>query len=65
MMEKKTYASPRIEITRMQIESLLETISLPINPNPSDGGGDAKQDIFEDDEETAEVGYGRTSVWDD
>ena len=49
----------------MQIESLLEVISLPINPNPSDGGGDAKQDIFEDDEETAEVGYGRTSVWDD
>ena len=65
MMEKKTYASPRIEITRMQIESLLETISLPINPNPSDGGGESKQDIFEDDEETTEVGYGRTSVWDD
>ena len=49
----------------MQIESLLEVISLPINPNPSDGGGDAKQDIFEDEEETEEIGYKRTSVWDE
>lgn len=64
-MEKKTYTSPQIEITQMQIESLLEVISLPINPNPSDGGGDAKQDIFEDDEETEEIGYKRTSVWDE
>lgn len=64
-MEKKTYTSPQIEIIQMQIESLLEVISLPINPNPSDGGGDAKQDIFEDDEETEEIGYKRTSVWDE
>lgn len=64
-MEKKIYTSPQIEIIQMQIESLLEVISLPINPNPSDGGGDAKQDIFEDDEETEEIGYKRTSVWDE
>lgn len=64
-MEKKTYTSPQIEIIQMQIESLLEVISLPINPNPSGGGGDAKQDIFEDDEETEEIGYKRTSVWDE
>ncbi|MBF1436269.1 MAG: hypothetical protein HXN43_06200 [Prevotella micans] len=64
-MEKKTYTSPRIEITRMQIESLLETISLPIGGGSAGSGGESKQDIFEDDEETAEVGYGRTSVWDD
>ena len=65
MMEKKTYASPRIEITQMQIESLLETISLPIGGGSAGSGGESKQDIFEDDEETTEVGYGRTSVWDD
>jgi len=64
-MEKKIYTSPQIEIIQMQIESLLEVISLPINPNPSDGGGDAKQDIFEDEEETEEIGYKRTSVWDE
>ena len=64
-MEKKIYTSPQIEIIQMQIESLLEVISLPINPNPSDGGGDAKQDIFEDEEETEEIGYKRTLVWDE
>ena len=64
-MEKKTYTSPRIEITQMQIESLLETISLPIGGGSAGSGGESKQDIFEDDEETTEVGYGRTSVWDD
>ena len=64
-MEKKIYTSPRIEITKIQIESLLETISLPIGGGSALNGGESKQDIFEDDEETAEVGYGRTSVWDD
>lgn len=65
MMEKKTYISPRIEITLLETESLLETISLPIGGGSAGGGGDAKQDIFEDEGETEEIGYKRTSVWDE
>lgn len=65
MMEKKKYISPRIEITLLETESLLETISLPIGGGSAGGGGDAKQDIFEDDEEMEEIGYKRTSVWDE
>jgi hypothetical protein len=65
METRKRYTIPHIEIIALDTEEILDRVSLPIGNGPAPGQGDAKQDIFEDDEETAEVGYGRTSVWDD
>jgi len=65
MKRKKKFISPEIKIIHIEAEGLLEVISLPIGGGSAGSGGESKQDIFEDDEETAEVGYGRTSVWDD
>ena len=38
MRVKEIYSAPRIHVIPMQTENLLETISLPVNNNSSDGG---------------------------
>lgn len=58
MRIKENYTAPRIEMIPMQIESLLDTLSLPTNNNSSDSGGDAKSgDFFDEDTEQSVVGY--------
>ena len=51
MRVKEIYSAPRIHVIPMQTENLLETISLPVNNNSSDGGGDAKDGSFDADDE--------------
>ena len=52
MRVKEIYSAPRIHVIPMQTENLLETISLPVNNNSSDGGGEAKGGCsFDEDDE--------------
>ena len=51
MRVKEIYSTPRIEVIPMQTENLLETISLPVNNNSSDSGGDAKGGSFDEEDE--------------
>ena len=55
-MKKQTYISPRIEVIHINdIDSVMQTISLPISPGGGPGvGGEAKGGFFdEEDEEDA------------
>lgn len=54
MKKKETYIMPCIHILPMQTECLLETISLPVGPGPSPGGGDAKGSWIDEEEDDDE-----------
>ena len=66
-MKKQTYISPRIEVIHINdIDSVMQTISLPISPGGgSGGGGDAKGGFFDEEDEENEQGMADYSPWED
>lgn len=53
-MKKKLYLIPRIDVTTLEIEGLLSSLSLGVDDTPSEGGGDAKNAFFDFEEEGSE-----------
>lgn len=53
-MKKKLYLIPRIDVTTLEIEGLLSSLSLGVDDNPSESGGDAKKAFFDFEEEGSE-----------
>ena len=51
MKTKQIYIIPNIEIIPMQMENLLDTLSIPISNGSSNSGGDAKGGYFDEAEE--------------
>jgi len=69
-MKKQTYISPRIEVIHINdIDSVMQTISLPISPGGgSGGGGEAKGGFFDEEgeeEDADEQSFAGYSPWED
>lgn len=48
-MDKQHYEHPELTVIALE-EVFMDTISLPIGPGPSPGGGSAKQGYFDEDD---------------
>ncbi|MGP1480350.1 MAG: hypothetical protein ACTTJL_01450 [Hoylesella enoeca] len=48
-MNKQRYEHPELTVIALE-EAFMDTISLPIGPGPSPGGGSAKQGYFDEDD---------------
>ena len=66
-MKKQTYISPRIEVIYINdIDTVMQTISLPISPGGGPGGGgEAKGGFFDEEDEENEQGMADYSPWED
>ena len=66
-MKKQTYISPRIEVIHINdIDTVMQTISLPISPGGGPGGGgDAKGGFFDEEDEENEQTMADYSPWED
>ena len=63
MNNKKHYTAPFTYVSTMEMEGLLDIISLPRGTKSAPGGGDAKQNFFNDAIEEEETAGTYASLW--
>ena len=65
-MKKKQYISPKTEVILLPLgENILAGLSVPVSSGDAGDGGDAKGNIFDDNDESENIVKVEYKVWED